>query len=205
MKHRTVLASALGLCTAVAIGYMWSVLDGGSAATEQGAVDAGGTVAATHARPHHAERRGLITAPITLNYQLPSSLRVGETAVAVLELQSRHTAGRMEVRANLPAGLSTPGVASQVFHYSATQPVHRWELPIHATRTGNLHFGVIAQEYDADGQAMLARAFAVPVVVGDEAANRAAFKAKQASTSYLRRDPDGRLFMELPASPPPSR
>ena len=206
MKHRAVLALALVLGTVAAVGYLSLPLGETPVAAPAAAVaHTEGTVAATPVHPPRAEQHGKIAAPIELRYQLPSSLRVGETAVAVLELQSRHTAGRMEVRANLPAGLSTPGVASQVFHYSAAQPVHRWELPIHATRTGNLHFGVIAKEYDADGRAMLARAFAVPVVVGDEAANRTAFKAERASSPYLRVDPYGRRFVELPASPPPSR
>ncbi len=210
MKNAAVLG--LALCVAMAVGYV-SVTRGGGRSVpapqpSHATVATGTTGAELVMRAQLAPRVGQhrkIGAPIELRYQLPSSLRVGETAMAVLELQSQHTAGRMEVRANLPEELSTPGIASQVFYYSAAQPVHRWELPIHAKRAGNLHFGVVAQEYDAAGRAMLARAFAVPVVVGDKAANRAAFKAQQAASPYLRRDPSGRLFVEFPSSPPPPR
>ncbi len=193
----------LALCITVAISCM--VVDSGEHFDTSAASDQRGDVAVGRHLERHSghHRTAKLSAPITLTAEVPAPIGVGETVTVVLGLRSAHRAGRMEVSANFPDGLAVLGVPSAVFYYSNAVSEHRWELSISALKAGNLRFGVVAQEYDASGNAQLFKGFSVPVAVGDPVANAAAFKAQQASSPYLRTDASGRRLIEMPASEPP--
>lgn len=104
-------------------------------------------------------------APVTIDFEVPRDIIVGNLIDVNLTFRSTTPAGRLTVNLNTSDGLTLLSEARQYFDLAASTMTA--VVRLQTERDGLYYLHVIVAETDANENPLLGRSFAVPIQIGD--------------------------------------